>query len=77
MQEATPASHTHFNQHPKAVCRLYHPNAVRWRVGCSLHRDVMEDLGRCVWCTKEKSMGGIIWSRSLRQTMGYPGDEYL
>jgi hypothetical protein len=37
----------------------------------------MDEMGRCGWCSKEKSIGGIILCRSLRKTMGYPGDEYL
>ena len=56
---------------------MYHPDEVKWRLGCSLHRGALDEEGKCAWCQKEKMMGGIIWSRSLRQTMGYPGDDLL
>ena len=77
VQEAKPANMTHFNQHPKGVCRVYHPQAVQWTLGCNVHRGVLDDNGRCEPCQREKKTGALYPATLLRQTVGYPGDDYL
>lgn len=77
IRDARPASTTQFNQHPKGVCRMYHPHAVQWALGCNLHRGVLDEGGRCEFCQREKKTGTMHPATLLRQTGGYPGDEYL
>ena len=56
---------------------MYHPQAVQWALGCNLHRGVLDESGRCESCQREKKTGTIHLANLLRQTVGYPGDEYL
>jgi len=77
VQEAKPATTIHFNQHPKGVCRVHHPQAVQWTLGCNLHRGVLDDYGHCQTCQQEKKTGVLHPATLLRQTVGYPGDDYL
>ena len=77
VQDARPASMKDFNQHPKGVCRMYHHLAVHWAVGCSVHRGVLDENGRCEACQLEKRTGAFLSSYPLRETKGYPGDEYV
>jgi hypothetical protein len=56
---------------------MYHPHAVQWALGCSLHRGVLDEGGRCESCSREKKTGTMHLATLLRQTGGYPGDEYL
>jgi hypothetical protein len=76
-RDAKPASTTQFNQHPKGVCRVYHPQAVQWALGCSVHRGMLNDNGHCEPCQREKKTGTYHPANLLRQTVGYPGDDYL
>jgi len=76
-ESSGPASRTHFNQHPKKICREYHPGAVRWRVGCHRHRGILDGNARCSWCATEKSEGKLYLSLPLKETEGYPGDEFV
>jgi len=71
--QAQPASITHFNHHPKAVCLYYHPSAITWALGCSVHRGVRAMFGRCEWCTQESRTLKIVHTEPLNQTVGYPG----
>ena len=73
---AKPASTRKFNQHPKGICRMYHPRAVQWVLGCNVHRGVLDDMGRCEECVNEKK-NGMFFSTLLRDTEGYPGDDAL
>ena len=77
VQSARPASITQFNQHPKGDCRNYHPGSVQWIVGCSIHRGVLDENGRCELCLREKKSGVLYHATPLRETVGYPGDEFL
>ena len=56
---------------------MYHPQAVQWALGCNVHRGVLDESGRCESCQREKKTGTIHPATLLRQTVGYPGDEYL
>jgi hypothetical protein len=71
-----PASRTHFNQHPKKVCREDHPLAVKWRVGCNFHRGILDGNAICRWCNSEREEGKYHLSLPINETEGYPGDDF-
>jgi len=75
--KAHPASHTHFNNHPLKSCQLAHPRAIQWVQGCSIHSGVLSKDGSCIICAFEKMERRECLSISLREKIGYPGDDQV
>ncbi len=72
-----PASHTHFYYHPLRVCQLVHPRAILWVKGCSVHAGVLSEKETCAICELEKLEQKEYPSISLRDKVGYPGDDHV
>jgi hypothetical protein len=70
-----PANHTHFNNHPLRVCQWLHPAAVEWVQGCSVHNGCRDGDGKCNVCELEQTQGKVHLAISLRDKVGYPGDD--
>lgn len=74
---ASPATLTHFNNHPTATCRLYHSSHISFAWGCPIHRGVLDAKGHCYYCRQELETGNLIPTQDLRTTYGYPGDHAM
>jgi hypothetical protein len=72
-----PASHRHFNNHPLRYCQLVHPRAISWVQGCSIHSGVLSKDRSCTICELEKMEQKEYPSISLREKIGYPGDDQV
>jgi hypothetical protein len=69
--QAQPATHTHFNHHPKASCQIFHLNMIQYTIGCSVHWGVRDATGNCDHCVWERVNGQFIYELSLKQKIGY------
>ena len=75
LNDAQPQSQTHFNHHPQGRCRYYHPHAVDWVWGCSIHYGWW--IEGCQVCKGELDTGQYVLAKSLREKVGYPGDDQM
>lgn len=72
-----PATLTEFYHSPTRFCLVHHGPSIRWCVGCDRHRGNLEATGgQCLYCHEERRTGVEIPLPSLRDTSGYPGDQY-
>jgi hypothetical protein len=54
-----------------------HPRATSWIKGCNVHSGVLSDEGNCAVCELEKMEQKEYPSISLRDKVGYPGDDQI
>jgi hypothetical protein len=71
-----PATVSHFNHSATRACDWHHAQSIRWCVGCDRHRGRRDANGQCHYCTQEAMTGVEVPLPSLRETYGYPGDQY-
>jgi hypothetical protein len=65
--QARPATYDAFNEHPTMFCQMYHPQAIQWTVGCSVHRGPLNQQRQCIYC-----ISGLPYPVTrLDQTTGY------